>query len=238
MSLAELFVEDDLEISVDPSTYQDQVNPPPPAPGNYRMIVLGGLQQRKDKNGQAVLTDGKFPVLTIQRAKIVEPVEQEKEFGLFHDLRTKPFDRFGTVVSDLGDIIRSMDQTRGWSGLHEGVGLLEELIAQNTPFTVQGAWNAYDGAYVEAQFTALGISKGSEKSALLAGQITKEAYNAIYKAARLGTNDFPIKVNADGVKYRSQVGVGKSGQNLEAKFQIRKFFPSLETVALGPYRIK
>lgn len=236
MSLAELFVDDDLSIAVDPETYQDQTNPPPPLPGNYRMIVVGGkVEQRKDKNGNPIVTDGKFPVFTIVRAKIVEPVDAEKEFGLFHDIRTKPYDRHGSVVSDVGDIVRSMDQTRGWQGLAEGVGLLEELIAQNTPFTVQLKWGAYDSDYVEQAFLAAGIAKGSEKAALANGLITKEAYSAIYKAARLGTNDFV----ADGKGGRRPVAVGKSGKTLEARAQIGKFFPSLSPdVPLGAFRVK
>lgn len=234
MSLAELLVSDDLDISVDPETYQDQVNPAPPLPGNYRMVVLGKIEQRKDKAGNAIMTDGKFPVFTIMRAKIVEPVECEKEFGLFHDLRTKPFERFTHVVSDIGDIVRSMDQTRDWRGLAEGLNILEELVATNTPFTVQGAWSGYDAAYVEAAFLEAGIAKGGEKVALASERITKDAYNAIYKKGRLNTNDF----KADGKGGRMQVATGPSGASIEARFQIRKFIPSLETTALGPFKVK
>lgn len=232
--LADLFVDDDLSIAVDPDTYQDQTNPPPPLPGNYRFVVLGNVEARKDKAGKPLVTDGKFPILTIQRVRIVEPTEATKEFGLFHDIRTKPFDRFGTVVSDLGDIIRSMDQTRGWSGLREGVTLLEEMVGQSIPFAAQLAWGAYDGAFVEQAFDELGISKGSEKAALASGQISKDVYNGIYKKARLGTKDF--KPNGKGGLI--PVCVGPSGASLEARPQIRKFFPSLEQVNLGPFKIK
>ncbi len=238
MALADLFVEDDLDVSCDVDTYQDQQNPAPPLPGNYKMVVVGKPALRMGKDGKPQLTDGKFKTLTIQRAKIVEPVEAEKEFGIFADLRTKPFDRFGTVASDIADITRSMDQTRGWSGLAEGVALLEELIDQSTPFTVQLAWEAYDGAFVEQAFDALGISKGSEKKALASGQISKSAYDAIYKKARLGTKDFPVITKADGTLTLSPSAKGPSGATLEARAKIKKFFPSLEPTNLGPFRLK
>lgn len=229
MSLADLIVDDDLDIAVDADTYQDQTNPAPPLPGNYRLIVLGKVEQRKDKNGAPVLTDQKFPVLVIQRAKIVEPVESEKEFGLFADLRTKPFDRFGTVVSDIGDFTRSMDQTRNWKGLQEGLSTLEELVASNTPFTVQAKWEAYDSAFVEQEFTRLNVTKANAKEVL-----TKEVLNAVYKKARLGTNDF----KANGKGGRNHIATGPSGAQLEARFKISKFIPSLEAVNLGPFKVK
>jgi hypothetical protein len=234
MSLAELFVEDDLDVAVDPETYQDQTNPAPPLPGNYRLVALGPLVTKKDKAGQPVVADGKFPVFTLQRVKIVEPVEAEKEFGLFHDLRSKPFDRFGTVATDIGDIVRAMDQTRGWSGLREGVSALEELLEQNTSFVVKLTWEAYDGAFVEQEFDELGISKGSEKKALADGRISKDAYNGIYKKARLGARDF--KPNGKGGLIH--IAKGPSGAMLEARPKIQKFIPSLEQTNLGAFRVK
>ena len=60
---------------------------------------------------------------------------------------------------------------------------MEELLA-NGDFRVQTKWEAYDGAYVEAEFTKAGTLGGDEKKALAAGVITKAAYDAIYKKAR------------------------------------------------------
>ncbi len=234
MGLRELYTSDDLGIQLNPEAYQDQTNPPPPLPGNYRFQVVGALAARKDANGELKLTDGQFPTLTINRVKIVEPSENEKEFGIFHDIRTKPFDRYGTVASDVADFTRSVDQTRGWSGLGEGLEVLDEMVQANATFTAQIKWEAYDAEYVEKAFAELGIAKGSEKAALASGQITDAAYKAIYKKARLVTNDFL----PDGKGGRKPSAKGPSGNSLEAKAKIGKFFPSLESVTLGAFKVK
>lgn len=237
MGLSDLYVSDDLDVSVDPETYQDQTNPAPPLPGNYR-FVCGKIVAKTDRNGKAILADDKYPVLTVQRVKIVEPTESEAEFGLFHDIRTKPYDRQGSVVSDLGDITRSMDQTRAWQGLKAGLDTFDELTQGNAPFTAQLAWEAYDGAFVEKSFDDLGIPKGTEKAALREGRITEPAYKAIYKKARLGTEAFIPYAKADGTVTRKTTAVGPSGNTLEAKAKVKKFFPSLDQTKLGAFAIK
>lgn len=238
MSLVELLTVDDLDIAVDPETYQDQVNPAPPLPGNYRLVATK-IEPKKDKNGEVILQDGRFPIFTIQRAKIVEPTDAEREFGIFHDLRTKPFERVGAggskhVVTDIGDIIRSMDQSRQWKGLQEGVTALEELFGQNANFRIQAAWAAYDAAFVEAEFAKLGIAKDGVKQAIADGMVTKEVANGIYKKARLNTNAF----KADGKGGRIPVAVGPSGNQLEARFTVKRFYPSLDEVVLGAYKVR
>lgn len=235
MSLSELVVNDDLDISMDPETYQDQANPAPPLPGNYTLVITAGdgktptLTPRKNKAGELILVDDKFPILTAMRAKIVEPEEAAKEFSLFHDIRTKPFDRFGSVVSDVGDLIRGMDQTRGYTGLADGLSVLEELVAQSTPFRVKLTWEAYDGEFVAQEFDRLGVTKDNAKE-----RLAKEVYNGIYKKARLKATDFP----ADGKGGRQQVATGPSGTKLEARAKITQVFPSAATVNLGQFKVK
>ncbi len=230
MSLAELFVDDDLSISVDPETYQDQANPAPPLPGVYRLVVVGGkILPKTDTSGQKVITDGRYPVLVMQRVKIVEPVECEKEFGIFAELRTKPFDRFGTVTSDVGDFTRAMDQTRQTNGMIEGVLAMEELVAQNTPFAANVAWTGYDSQWVEQEFERLGVTKTNAKT-----KLEKTVLDAVYKGARLGTKDF----KSDGKGGLVPQAKGKSGAMIEARAKISKYIPSLTATNLGPFRIK
>lgn len=229
MSLRELFVDDDLGISQNPETYQDQKDPPPPLPGNYKMVVVGAIVPRKDSAGKLMLTDGQFKTLTIQRAKIVEPVECGKEFGLFADLRTKPFKRVTTDCSDLADFTRSMDQTRGWDGLLEGIDVLEELVGQSTPFTVQLGWEAYDTEFVAQEFDRLGVTKFNAKM-----RLDKGVLDAIYKKARLGTKAF----KPDGLGGLLTTTQGPSGATLNAKPRVKKWIPSLTEVPLGPFRVK
>lgn len=229
MSLSDLHIGDDLDIAYDPDQYQDQTNPIPPLPGNYRLCVVGKIVPRKDKDGNEVKADGKFPVLTINRAKIVEPSDCEKEFAVFHDLRTKPFDRYGTIVSDIADITRSMDQTRRWGNLTEGLTLLEEMVDSNTPFTVQAKWTAYDGEFVKQEFERLNVTKDNAKL-----KLAKDIYEGVYKKARLTTNAF----RPNGKGGRTHIAQGPSGAMLEARFTIAKFIPSLEVANLGPFTVK
>lgn len=234
MGLSDLIVDDDLEIAMDPETYQDQADLAPPLPGNYRFVVgTGGIQSRM-RDGARVITDGKFPVLIVNRFKIVEPADLEREFSIFHEIRTKPFDRYGTVASDLGDITRSMDQSRGWRGLTEGLLVLDELAGNGNPFGAQIKWEAYDSAYANAKFANLGIPKGSEKAAVAAGTITKAAYDAIYKAARLGNKDF-LPNGKGGLLHMVK---GPSGEILTGRAKVQKFFPSNATFKLGPFPVK
>jgi hypothetical protein len=240
MALADLFVEDDLNISVDPETYEDQSNPAPPAPGTYSVVVLGKLRQKTEKDGQPVLTDGKYPIFTIDRVKIVEPADSEREFGLFADVRTKPFERRGTVVSDVGDIVRAMDQTRKCSGMAEGVGALEEGVDTNTPFKVQLEWEAFDSKFCQEEFAKLGIDstqRGASKKAIDAGLITKEVSNAIYKKARLGTKAFPV-IEKNGQLVRQGWTYGPSGEKLDARIRVQRYIPSLDDAVLGPAKLK
>ncbi len=244
MGLAELFVSDDLDIPYDPSTYQDQTDPPPPLPGNYRMQVIGKLKPAKEfGSDKPKLIDGQYPVLQFDRVKILEPLEAEKEFAVFQEVATKPFDRYGTASSGLTDFLRALDQTVAAPSRNERIQAVEEMIDNGQSFVGQIAWEVYDSAYVREQFEAAGIAKGEEKRAIADGKISAEKAKAIYKSGRYGNKDFKVVAKADGTLTLSPSIPSKAteGGMLTVKNpKIKKFVPSLEAdrTPLGSFRLK
>ena len=224
-------VQDDLDVSMNPDTYQDQASPAPPAVGNYRVIVKKA-KQRTDKEGKVVLADGKFPTITLEQLEIIEPAENARLFSPFHDLRTKPFERFGVLVSDVADFTRSVDAERGWSGLAEGIKLVDEYLDTNAAFTINVGWEAFDKSYLEQAMNDAGLTGVPRESRT---DEQKQVLNAIYKKARVRTNAFPKK---DG--RRHHVVEGPSGEMLEAKPVITRFIPSTEAAntKLGPATVR
>jgi len=225
---AEMVLSDDLDVSMDPETYADQSGPSPVPAGNFNVrVVKHG--PRKNKEGQAILTDGKYPIIALEQIEIVEPDEfAGRKVMLFQDIRTKPFERFDPVrgmkvlASGLGDITRAFDQREGWSGLRAGLELLDQFLAENATMRVQLNWTAYDKDYVEQTFDEMG-----GKDAL-----SKDEQNEVYNKARLrGMKKFPKLPNG---KF-SHIWVGPSGSPCEARVEITRFFPSLEEVRLGAF---
>lgn len=213
-SIADLPVVDDLNVPVSAEEYVDQANPAPPKPGNYRLVVVKAAP-RVNKEGKLVLADDKYPTIVIEQAKIVEPVENERAFGAFTDVRTKPFERKnasgGAVpASDLQDLLRGFDETTNFEGFEHMKQLLQQHLDQNTPLLAQLAWTGYDKDYVEGEFAKAG---GKDN-------VSKEVANAIYAKARKSTKDFIV----NGVLQQSIVG--PSGNTVEAKVKISRFFPS------------
>lgn len=212
-SIADMPVVDDLNVPYDPETYQDQANPAPPKPGNYRFQVVKAEPRVKD--GQIVMADGKYPTLVLQQVKIVEPSESERAFGAFTDVRYKPFPRkmpngASQVASDLWDLIRSYDETAPINDFIHAQELLQGFIAQNGTFLGQLGWTGYDKAYVDGEFAKIGGRQNA----------SKEVSQAIYNTARKGTKDFTVNG-----QLQSSI-IGPSGETIEAQPKITRFFPS------------
>lgn len=231
-SLLDLPVADDLNIPYSAEEYADQANPQPPAPGVYRFQVLkSGV--RKDKEGKAILKDGKFPILVLERVKIVEPTENEREFGLFGDVNTKPGKRKGAqgqdvAFSDLYDLIRGYDATLAIPSFEEALAILEQQLGSNNSFVAQLTWEGYDSEYVKSQFAAI------EAAGTLRKDVAKDVSNAIYNKARLRAKDY-VK---NGVRVTSIEG--PSGNTIEARPKISRYYASnsrdLEGLKFGPFK--
>lgn len=220
IGLADLKLDDDLDISYNPETYAFQGNPAPPPAGNYNLRVKSYRVAQKD--GQPIMEDGKYPVLTIGTVEIVEAADEKlvgRTIGLFHDIKTKPRPRQGIAVTDLADVNAAFDQTRAWSGINAGVELLREFLDTNATFKVRLDWKAYDKTFADAAFAAAG---GRDN-------MTKDEINAVYNQAGIrGMKKFPA---LDGGRF-NHIWKGPSGEAVEARLYITRFYPSNDTVRI------
>lgn len=225
-SIADLPVSDDLNVPVSADDYVDQANPAPAKPGNYR-LVISKHSVRTNKDNTLMLVDGKFPIIVLEQGKIVEPTENERGVGLFADVRTKPFERKGpggsaVPASDLYDLLRSYDETQNVDGFDHAKSLLQQYLDGNTPFLAQIGWTGYDKDFVEAEFKALGVMPGGDRSG-----VAKDVANVIYAKARKNTKDFVQNGTL------SPSVVGPSGNLVEAKLKLTRYFPSGTEIGKG-----
>jgi hypothetical protein len=218
-SIADMPVVDDLNVPVDPTEYADQANPAPATPGIYRFSVVK-IAPKTTREGALVLQDGKYPVLNLAQVKIVLPVENERGVGLFQDVRTKPGVRKGNrgqdvAVNDFYDLLRSFDASIGIDGFEHAKQLLQQYVDGGTTFVGQLGWTARDTDYIDAEFKKLGADTFDARRG-----VAKELANAIYNKASLSTKNFVV----NGKRVASIVG--PSGNLIEARPKIQRFYPS------------
>lgn len=221
-NISDLPVCDDLNIPVDPDTYQDQANPAPMAPGNYRAVITK-FSARKDTAGVLVLADGKFPTIIVEQIKIIEPVENARLVGVFSDVRFKPFERRGAtgaamVASELYDLLRAYDETMRIDNYEHAKELLAQYLGQELPVLLQIKWEGYDKTYVDTQFAACGMPRAN---------VAKDVQKRIYDVGRKLSKDFVV----GGVRQASILGA--SGEVVEARAKIGRYFPSGTELGTG-----
>lgn len=255
--LSDLAVGDDLNVEMDNERYQDQANPAPPAAGKY-LANMVTLVTKKTRDGEQVMESG-YPIFTLQTIEIIDGLGDgvTRKVAIFHDIKTKPFDRFGEVVSGLGDLTRSLG-TENWRGLdpedpNSGISRLKEAFESKVPFAAQYDWGVYDGDFIKAALEQLGIPSSSADR----DDDQKKIVNAIYKAGRVtGMRFFPYNEKTgrfSHVLVRSNVTLKNPVTNanvviegerraLEARLQITKFIPAGEVqggrVVFGPAKTK
>lgn len=260
--LSDLEIGDDLDVSLDNDTYQDQANPAPPAAGNYRMKALS-LEPKKNKEKKQILVDDKFPIFVIGVVDIVEGLVDAngnpttRKVGVFQDIGTKPFDRFGTPASGLGDLTRSYG-TPNWKGLDpqdpdSGISRLKEAFEQGSLFTAQFDWSVYDKEFVDNAFAQLNLQAGLK--AKDRSEEDRKLVNAIYREARVtGMRNFPYQngrfvhvLQRENVSFKHPVSgtivtIEGDHRALEARGTLTKFYPNLDYeaghVKLGPAKVK
>lgn len=193
--LSDLVVSDDLDVSLDNDTYQDQANPAPPAAGKYllRAVSLVPLRYRGGENkGNVVMQGGKYPKLVLEQVEIVDGLGDgiTRKVGVFTEIGTQPFNRNGKLVSQLGDLARAYG-LNNFSNMSEAKALLEEALANNATFAAELDWESgYDKAFVEAAREQLELP--ASKDAMTDDQ--KKLANIInYRLARVqGMKHFPF----------------------------------------------
>lgn len=229
----ELPVVDDFEVPSNPEEYAKQADPAPLAPGNYRFVVTKS-SLRKERNSETVqLTDGKFLTYVLNNVKLTEPVENERGVALFQDVREKPLTRKNSAGADsasseLFDLLLAYDaetypQGTGDELLKAARELFQQYQQEGKSFVAQIKWTGWDKDYVDAEFAKIG---GKERA-------SKDVAKAIYDKARKNTRDFIV----NGVRVQSIIG--PSGNPIQAKAVIARYFPSneLEKVKLGPFGV-
>ena len=189
-----------------------------PQPGNYR-VKPTSVTRRKDKDGNPILVDGKFPIFTINRVEITEPETAQGSFTLFQDIKTKPYKPKGRTkaASEAADALFSMDLTalQSLQDFEEVAQECETRLKSQSEFTAYIGYTGYDKAYVDSNLTQ-GMSK--------------EEINKVYNTARLNTKSF--RDPQTGIARQSTIG--PSGNVVQAKLKITSFVPATENPKLGP----
>lgn len=222
-SLADVEILDDLGVAIDPREYAFQANPAPLTPGTYRFRATE-VDVAKNKQNQPIMVDDKFPILKLQKAAVVEPVENAREtVGVFQDVRTKPYERRGAggikaLVTDLNDWLFAFNAEEPIPSPDEARQLLQRHLESGDTFVARVEWVAQDRDYIDAEFAKVG---GKDNA-------TKEQKDAIYKTSRKYTKDFVV----NGALQSSITG--PSGNVLDARLQLT-FLPSGKFNADGTF---
>lgn len=255
--LADLDVQDDLDVAMDNETYQDQANPAPPVAGNYlvKVLKLGPKTDNKEKQPIYENKDKRYPILSLMSVEIIDGLGTgvTRKVGLFQDIKTKPFDRFGTPASNLMDLSRALG-TDNWQGIPAGLAAVNEAVQLGTPAAIQLDWSIYDSQFVEDALKQLGLTD-IPKDQLNDEQ--KKLKSAVYNNARVtGMRFFPFNektekfihvLQRDNVTFKhpvTGVNITVEGDHraLEARATITRYFPKADVDAgrtkIGPSKVK
>lgn len=227
----------------DQETYQDAAGPQPPATGNYELKLEKFQWKKKKDSEELILTDGKFPILSIQSATIVDQTQfpgaaedvggglgvgKSRKIGLLFDVRTKPFERQGGTVSSFIDLLRAFDTSQAHVKhlIDEGYPRLVDFYNQEKTFRVRLDWSAEDYKARNAELARYGDTTAEQKA-----KLTKEQFNSIWEKYRVKSmKQFDRKPNGTyDPNWQSP-----AGNIIEARLAIVKFYPSTDTVRLGP----
>lgn len=257
--LADLEVTDDLNVSMDNETYQDQANPAPPAAGIYNFKAIK-LDARRNKDKEPVFEggDSRFPILTLVTVEIVEGLSDAsgnpttRKVAVFQDIKTKPFNRNGSPASNLGDITRAYG-TDSWAGIPAGLAALRQAFETGGTFAAGFDWSIYDGELVKAAIEQLEIPADKDNR----DENQKKLIGAVYNAARVtGMRFFPYNENTgrfSNVLVRENVVIKNPVTNsnvtievphrtFEARGTITRYYPKQDVesgrVKFGPARVK
>lgn len=227
MSSLDFTFEDDLNIGVDPDNYPDQANPAPVPTGNYSLRITKFGPQR-NKSGDVVVYNnaaGKpaYPVYVIEQVEVMEPSElRGRKIGLYQTVSTKPQNRNGVPVTQMGDLLRALDQTVSAQGTRATIEAVEELIPTGT-INVRLDWEANDFGFAKSKMEDL--FGGRKYAELFVAE--KSSANAVYKESKcVGMKNFPVMANGK----HNHVWTSPGGNTIEARAKVVRYYPSLSTV--------
>lgn len=209
VDLNELNLLDDLDIETAPAgEYADPVGPTPLPKGKYRFRLLD-WDFDKDKDG--TIRNPKQPgvVLTLQ----VADGDYEGRIVRFLRIRSAPFKRGETTVSQLGDLIRAFDATTTYKGKAK-FEALARWQADGSTFEAKVDWRGFDIDHYRAVLTEEGFGPADKsQEARLAKRKAGDA------ATIKGMHRFPQ--TAQG-KYLPTTE-GPSGSEVKAELEIVDF---------------
>lgn len=237
-----LDLQDDLDVSVDQNDYAEASVPLPVPKGNYGFTIKAEtMKLRTEKDGKTPVLRKGFPVLTIGMVTIVDAGNSEageklkgRAVPLYQDFSLAPFDRDGKKANILGDILRSANPSASFSGVKEGLMLLEQEATSGSVFYARMDWTASDmAAASEAadQLRELAEAQGQDTDSPEVKKAVGDVYN---KFRKRGMSKFkndkgevvPFMLSTTGEQIPVRVEVpGQSG-----------FIPQtqLDKVSLGP----
>lgn len=209
----------------DSTEYQDQTDPAPLTPGNWRFRVdEGGL--RRDADGELIL-DNDYPQVQLNKLTIVEPEEfKGREIYPFQSYSLKPVasgNRKGSVP--VVDLLRGFDDTLTFASGKEALQLLVEQITNGNTFRASTNWVAKDSEAIKEAIE----ENGGDLSAM-----DPEERREMFKRTIIrGQKKFP-KVGGQFVP-EIEFASGNVGQ---AKVVLTRVYPSSKDekkVKLGPF---
>jgi hypothetical protein len=261
--LDDLEIGDDLDVSLDNETYKDQQRNTPVPAGNYLVRALdikGAVYRGGDNKGQPVLRDGKYPILEIPMVEIIDGLGDgvTRKVGVFLEVGTKPYDRDGEAVTQVGDLARAFGFPN-YSSFGELRSLLKEAVQLSTPFAAVINWeSAFDKEFVEAAMQQLGLAGRSRDS--YTAEEKKLANLVQYRYSKVqGQKNFPTRANGTHIPSITRGNVEIAGPNgnvvievptrtLEARNVIPTFFNNISfipkgdvdsgRVNFGPFKVK
>jgi hypothetical protein len=238
---------DDLDVSVDQNDYVERQEPLPLTKGNYGVRIKSFDLRKLRDSEELQLQDGKYPIIVLQMVEIADAGQETNMVGrpvaLYQDIRTKPFTRTDNTTGEtsqanaLGDLVRSADPSASFTGLKEGLALLQSLVAQGAVFYAPFDWEARDSSAAREAIEEL-ESRARQNGEDVHGSAVRTARSAIYKKfTRKGMKNFK---NDKGVIVPFITST--TGDPIAARVVIdvmKGFIPQsqLDKVKLGPAKV-
>jgi hypothetical protein len=224
--LSDLDINDDLDVSLDNDTYQDQANPAPVPFGDYLLKLLADDgQKQRDSITPAIIRSGEkkgtpvtrkvngveYPVFQLNTLEIIDGLGEGKtrKVSLFQEINTSSYERDGHNVSQIGDLARALG-LGNFRGLGELLPMLIEAQQSGATFGATLDWQSgYDKEFVTAAMEQLELPVNDKgyfdyKSAT---DEQKKLNYTIQRYARVeGMRNFPFNVATQKFSHVMQRG--------------------------------
>lgn len=190
-----------------------------PLPAEYRIKAVSA-QIKKDKEGNTVISKDdqgrEFRTVRINRIEIVEPADDNGQFGIFADVGSRPFPRKGAgqtkvMASKVMDVIRAIDlnlagEPQGWD---DAADVLLRELQSGAEFHVKLGYKSLDVDGAKADLASLDENASQDEK------------NEVWRKHTYYTSAYR---NADG-SYNTSVKSKDDQRFIPAKLTIESFVP-------------